>query len=147
MAEAMINGDDCETCGEHLGEGSGFPRKCKACSGGKKSKQNIDSLLTGYDVKKFTDFHWRINDELDIWPSKNKYHVLETDERGTYTNLKDLLAENFEGAELHDMLMLESIAASILPELVNSNSPEDAAKKAFDYAEAFLKESEKRNQP
>lgn len=31
MAEQIINGDFCELCGEYLGEGDGFPRKCKGC--------------------------------------------------------------------------------------------------------------------
>ncbi len=28
MAEYLINGDDCESCGQHLGQGFGFPRSC-----------------------------------------------------------------------------------------------------------------------
>lgn len=34
MAEYVLNGDDCEGCGEYLGDGPGFPRRCSACSGG-----------------------------------------------------------------------------------------------------------------
>lgn len=28
LADATINGDMCETCGDWLGEGMGFPRSC-----------------------------------------------------------------------------------------------------------------------
>lgn len=35
VAEAILNGDDCEVCGEYLGEGDGYPRRCKACKAGK----------------------------------------------------------------------------------------------------------------
>lgn len=30
-AEYMLNGDDCQFCGEYLGEGDGFPRSCSGC--------------------------------------------------------------------------------------------------------------------
>lgn len=31
IAEATINGDFCQGCGEWLGEGDGYPRYCKEC--------------------------------------------------------------------------------------------------------------------
>lgn len=31
MAEYMLNGDDCQGCGEYLGDGPGFPRWCASC--------------------------------------------------------------------------------------------------------------------
>lgn len=30
-AEAILNGDDCEGCGEYIGPGEGFPRLCSGC--------------------------------------------------------------------------------------------------------------------
>lgn len=33
IAEAMINGDLCENCGEYIGSGDGYPRRCSACQG------------------------------------------------------------------------------------------------------------------
>jgi hypothetical protein len=32
MAEYLLNGDDCEWCGEYIGEGHGYPRICESCS-------------------------------------------------------------------------------------------------------------------
>ena len=32
QSDMMINGDMCEMCGEDLGEGSGYPRNCTACT-------------------------------------------------------------------------------------------------------------------
>lgn len=32
MAEYMLNGDDCQCCGEYLGEGDGYPRSCDGCA-------------------------------------------------------------------------------------------------------------------
>lgn len=31
MADYMLNGDDCQYCGQYLGEGDGFPRSCSGC--------------------------------------------------------------------------------------------------------------------
>lgn len=31
MAEYILNGDDCQFCGKHIGEGEGFPRSCAGC--------------------------------------------------------------------------------------------------------------------
>lgn len=30
-ADYMLNGDDCQECGEYIGEGDGFPRSCEGC--------------------------------------------------------------------------------------------------------------------
>lgn len=30
-ADYMLNGDDCEGCGQYLGDGDGFPRLCGSC--------------------------------------------------------------------------------------------------------------------
>ena len=32
IADMMIDGTLCEQCGAALGEGDGYPRKCKDCS-------------------------------------------------------------------------------------------------------------------
>ena len=31
MADYMLEGDDCQECGEYLGPGDGFPRSCPSC--------------------------------------------------------------------------------------------------------------------
>lgn len=31
IADAVLNGDFCQHCGEYLGEGAGFPRTCQGC--------------------------------------------------------------------------------------------------------------------
>jgi len=30
-ADYMLNGDDCQQCGQHIGNGPGFPRSCRTC--------------------------------------------------------------------------------------------------------------------
>ncbi len=32
IAEARLNGEFCEGCGEYMGSGQGFPRRCDSCS-------------------------------------------------------------------------------------------------------------------
>ena len=34
IAEMMLDGEMCEGCGEYLGDGDGFPRRCEACERG-----------------------------------------------------------------------------------------------------------------
>lgn len=33
MADAILDGDFCQECGEYIGGGDGFPRTCVSCSG------------------------------------------------------------------------------------------------------------------
>lgn len=33
-ADYILNGDDCQGCGEYIGEGDGYPRFCAGCGGG-----------------------------------------------------------------------------------------------------------------
>jgi len=33
-ADYMLNGDDCQSCGEYIGDGDGFPRNCSDCEEG-----------------------------------------------------------------------------------------------------------------
>jgi len=35
-AEYMLNGDDCQQCGMHIGNGPGFQRSCSACAPAKE---------------------------------------------------------------------------------------------------------------
>lgn len=39
-ADDLINGDVCQSCGEWLGDGEGYPRDCKACGGEDIEEEN-----------------------------------------------------------------------------------------------------------
>lgn len=43
----------------------------------------------GHSVTRFTDWHWRIDDETDVWPSKKKF--MKNGVIKTYIKLKDIL--------------------------------------------------------
>lgn len=69
MADYMLNGDDCEGCGEYLGSGDGFSRKCASCSAPKKKttsqikkakKQSLASI--GYAISKLIVAHIQLNE-------------------------------------------------------------------------------------
>lgn len=38
MADAIINGEFCQVCGEYIGEGLGYPRTCDNC----KEDEDVD---------------------------------------------------------------------------------------------------------
>jgi hypothetical protein len=37
-ADSILEGAFCEQCGEHIGDGDGFPTLCANCSGKKKKR-------------------------------------------------------------------------------------------------------------
>ena len=52
----------------------------------------------GYEVRMITEFQYRINGALDVYPTNNKWHNIKTGERGTYSQLtrfvKSVLTHN-----------------------------------------------------
>lgn len=53
----------------------------------------IEWLPDDYTVQKLTDYQFRINGKVDVFPTHRKYHVLATGRRGSYgrENLHELL--------------------------------------------------------
>lgn len=45
-AEYILNGDDCQYCGEYLGEGDGYPRSCASCAKDDKQDKSKASALS-----------------------------------------------------------------------------------------------------
>ena len=41
IADAMLDGEMCEGCGEYLGGGDGFPRRCSACRRRERTKSRV----------------------------------------------------------------------------------------------------------
>lgn len=39
IAEAMLEGELCETCGVYMGDGVGYPRQCSSCKRESKPKK------------------------------------------------------------------------------------------------------------
>lgn len=58
IAEYMINGDDCQECGEHIGTGPGYPRSCAGCAGEDDDDDQDTEGAPGFtpDDRKTRDF-------------------------------------------------------------------------------------------
>jgi len=41
-----------------------------------------DALFSGYKIEQKTAYHFRINDQIDVWPARGKFHDIKTNERG-----------------------------------------------------------------
>ena len=44
----------------------------------------IDSISVYFDVRKLTDYQYRVNDTLDLFPVNCRYHDLQSKRRGYY---------------------------------------------------------------
>lgn len=53
---------------------------------------DIEALnAAGYAVEKLTDYQFRVNGKIDLYPVKRRFHILKTGERGQYRNMTILL--------------------------------------------------------
>lgn len=41
----------------------------------------------GFKIEQKTDYHFRVNDRLDLWPTHNRWHDIKRDKRGGAQNL------------------------------------------------------------
>lgn len=94
-AELILNGDVCEGCGEEMGDGQGYPRRCSSCGGSdegsefdvykharqerrksltpKRFQHAINQLnkLEGIRYQALSDkiiIHTNIHHQIDFWP-------------------------------------------------------------------------------
>jgi hypothetical protein len=101
-ADYILNGDDCQDCGEYIGEGDGYPRSCFGCVGKseisrpkvktdaqkarkrrarkRRSERQMTALRLAdvSDWQKLSDYHFRkIEDgkKIDWWPSTGKWSI------------------------------------------------------------------------
>jgi hypothetical protein len=52
-------------------------------------------LEENYEVQYLTDYQWRINGTIDIYPTNRRYHNLKTQERGDYRDMHSFLRKQF----------------------------------------------------
>lgn len=57
-----------------------------------KAEEEIAELEDcGHTVERFGDFHWRIDDYYDVWPSSKKYMKKDGNGKsGKYNRMKDI---------------------------------------------------------
>lgn len=60
-------------------------------------QQQIERLSNeGYEVKKLTEYQYRINNTYDLYPIHNRWHHLKTNKRGGAKNLYDFIKANIK---------------------------------------------------
>lgn len=59
----------------------------------------LTCLKKDYRIKKLTDYQYRVNDVIDIFPTNQKFHNIVTNKRGQYFDLKRAL--EFEISEIN----------------------------------------------
>ncbi len=55
----------------------------------------IQRLSAKYEVKKLTEYQWRINGVLDLYPTNRLYHDIKQNKRGTYRDAMGFCAQFF----------------------------------------------------
>lgn len=55
IADMMIDGSMCEGCGEYLGEGDGYSRRCSACGGGRRRSSQEKDADVAIAAEQYTD--------------------------------------------------------------------------------------------
>lgn len=61
----------------------------------KEGKEAIDyaTAQAGFDVSPVTDYQYRVNDAVDLFPTNRKFHDIKKNQRGEYPADKDKLVE------------------------------------------------------
>ena len=59
--------------------------------------EDLDILAAqDYDVHEFSQYHFRVNNRLDVWPSSKKYWDCQLGKKGTYENLVEFVNQFFK---------------------------------------------------
>ncbi len=49
----------------------------------------------GFEIKQLTEYHFRVNGFLDIFPTSKKWHNVKTNRRGRYNDVLDFVCTVF----------------------------------------------------
>ena len=60
-----------------------------------RTEQILSLRSRGLQVKQLTPYQFRINASVDVWPIHNRYHNLNTNERGGYKDIFQLCQKFF----------------------------------------------------
>lgn len=60
----------------------------------REGESELEELVAfDYEVVQLSDYHFRINGKLDVWPSSKKWYHTRTHRKGNYKSLKLLVKE------------------------------------------------------
>lgn len=65
-----------------------------------RSQRILDLRRRGYTVEQKTEWHFRVNGRIDLWPIHNRWHDLETNERGGAKDLAIFVKEHIRHDEI-----------------------------------------------
>lgn len=66
-------------------------RRAERLPGRQKEIEALSEL--GYDVKKLTNYQYRVNGIYDLYPIHNRWHNLKTNKRGGAKNLSEFIKQ------------------------------------------------------
>lgn len=55
-----------------------------------RQQEILDLRGAGFDVRQLTDYQFRIDGRLDLYPIHRRYHDVQANRRGSYRNAKDI---------------------------------------------------------
>lgn len=56
-----------------------------------RTEEILNLKTQGYDVRKLSDYQYRINEQIDLYPIHRNYHHIKKNRRGAYTNALALI--------------------------------------------------------
>lgn len=57
----------------------------------RNGEEELEMLVAqDYSVQQFSPIHFRINNQLDVWPTTQRYYHLITKKKGIYTSITEL---------------------------------------------------------
>jgi len=93
------------------------------------AKEIARLIRQGFSVRMFTPYQFRFNGRLDIFPTRQRFHDLEANRRGSYRELEKFVVDFFaKGRELPAVDRNEFIAS-----LVSIGWSKQEAAHAFDH--------------
>jgi hypothetical protein len=71
-------------------------RKRRAARLPKRTEALLALRAEGYEIEKKTEYHFRVNGRLDVWPTHNRYHDIRTGKRGGYPDIVRFIKRFFK---------------------------------------------------
>ncbi len=75
--------------------------ECRREERTEKRTQNTAEILElralGYDVRQITEYHFRIEGKLDLYPTRGRWHNLRHNKRGYYRNAAAICVDQLGG--------------------------------------------------
>ena len=60
-----------------------------------RAEQILGLREKGYDVRKFTDYQYRVNGVVDLYPTHNLFHDLKTGVRNNYQDAEQFVMKRY----------------------------------------------------